>query len=488
MHKETDLYRILVKGGVISPNEMKQIVNLGKTLGLDTISFGSRQDILLPNVAGMEQAIDYFPELDINFVADRKYQNIVSSYVSANIFKATSWLKGSTYLYIMSAFEFKPRLKINLVDPKQRMVPMITGNLNFIASETENYWYLYLRFPGIAGLKLFPVLVFSQDIARMAMKMEQAILKEQVSDVDDLYIEIIGDFVNCMPIKKELKVNYEAFPNYEGINREGLDSYWLGLYWRNNKYDLQFMEALSDFCLKWNVGRICITPWKSFIVKGIPDSGLLELEKMLGKYGINTRHSSLELNWHLPVNSMEALDLKKFIVRTFDQNDISTHGLTFGISSGRDTVEFTAILIRKNETSSDLGSFIVRPTYDVLYCQNFDINTQIYKVYAQDVDKMDLPVLLMELSKMYFDQLTATQDDLKLASVQQKKEVKKTLFIHQCAHCGNVYDEEIGDPGVSIEPGTDFESLAEDYVCQLCEAPKSDFIKKPATLVYGQSV
>ncbi|WP_372757896.1 rubredoxin [Mariniflexile sp.] len=35
----------------------------------------------------------------------------------------------------------------------------------------------------------------------------------------------------------------------------------------------------------------------------------------------------------MPVDDKEALELKKFIVSNFDQNDISTCGLTFGISS-----------------------------------------------------------------------------------------------------------------------------------------------------------
>ncbi|MCB0648766.1 MAG: rubredoxin [Saprospiraceae bacterium] len=484
MTKDTDLYRILIKGGVLSPNELKQIVNLGNMLQLSTISFGSRQDILLPNVEGMERAIDQFPELDINFVADRKFQNVVSSYVSANIFKSTTWLKGSTYLYILSTFEYKPKLKVNIVDPRQRLVPLITGDLNFIASDIDDYWYLYLRFPGEKTLKRFPVLVFSWDIAKMAKMIEDAILKDDNTDVDDLYVDIINSFENCRAIIKDLKINYEPFPNYEGINQEGLDSYWLGLYWRNNKYDLKFLDAMADFCLRWNVGRISITPWKSFIVKGIPTNSLLDLEKMLGKFGINTRHSSLELNWHLPVNIEEALDLKRFIVRTFDQNDISTNGLTFGISNYKGAIEFTSIVIRKNEAPMQFKDFEIRPTYDVLYSENFDANTQIYKVYAQDVDKMELPGLLMELSKMYFDQLEKDTAHLQLAPVTKKKEVKNVHLIHQCKSCLNVYDAHYGDEVRGIAPGISFEDLVSDYSCALCDGPKENFEVKSADEVY----
>lgn len=482
---EKDLYRILIKGGVMSPNELKQIVSLGKMLKLSTIFFGSRQDILLPNVEGIEGAIDHFPELDINFVADRKFQNIVSSYVSANIYNSTTWLKGSTYLYILSTFEYKPKLKVNIVDPRQRLVPLITGDLNFIASDIDDYWFLYLRFPGEKSLKRFPVMVFSWDIARMAKMIEDAILEDEIADPDDLYVEIINEFDNCRAIINDLKVNYEPFPNYEGINAEGLDSYWMGLYWRNNKYDLLFLESLAEFCLRWNVGRISITPWKSLIVKGIPDKGLLDLEKMLGRHGINTRHSSLELNWHLPVNIEEALDLKRFIVRTFDQNDISTHGLTFGLRSNKGAVDFTSIVIRKNEAPEKFENFDIRPTYDVLYCENFDANTQLYKVYAQDVDKMELPGLLMELSKLYFEQLTINTDELQLAPANQKKEVKNLQTVHQCIACGNVYDEQFGDELQGIAPGIAFESLDDDYVCSLCDSPKGFFEEKSSNLIYN---
>ena len=75
--KRDDLYRILIKGGVVSPNEMLQIVKMARMLELDYIHFGSRQDILMPAKENIELALDQFPELEVNLVGDRKYQNIV---------------------------------------------------------------------------------------------------------------------------------------------------------------------------------------------------------------------------------------------------------------------------------------------------------------------------------------------------------------------------------------------------------------------------
>ena len=43
-----ELTRLIVKGGVISPGELREVVNIAMDQGLDSISFGSRQDIIFP--------------------------------------------------------------------------------------------------------------------------------------------------------------------------------------------------------------------------------------------------------------------------------------------------------------------------------------------------------------------------------------------------------------------------------------------------------
>jgi len=168
-------------------------------------------------------------------------------------------------------------------------------------------------------------------------KVEKAIeniLIEEPEDTETIF-ELVNDVIdtNNRTIKKPLEVPFYPFPYYEGMNRIGSGKYWLGLYWRNNRYDLDFLKAMCDLCAENKIGKISITPWKSFIVKGIPIETKLKWEKFLGKYGINVRHSMLELNWDLPVDDKDALNLKKYLVTNFDQNDISTYGLTFGITN-----------------------------------------------------------------------------------------------------------------------------------------------------------
>ena len=136
----------MIKGGVTSPGELKDCIAMLEAAGLKEVYFGSRQDLLFPLEVNDEH-LDVISKFNVEIEPNRSYQNIVCSYVSADIFDMTYWLKGSTYLYILEGFDFKPKLKINITDPKQRLVPLFNGNLNFIASDNEDYWYLNIKLP-----------------------------------------------------------------------------------------------------------------------------------------------------------------------------------------------------------------------------------------------------------------------------------------------------------------------------------------------------
>lgn len=467
--------RVVVKGGVLSPAELKQILELAERAGLDTISLGSRQDILFIKDDGQLE-IDAHDKFQLVSPEEIGAENIVSSYVSSDIFPNTPWLTSDRYLYILEQFRVQPNLKINITDPKQRLVPLFTGHLNFIASEHEDYWYLYARLPEWESTMMYPALIFSWDMAKVAAAIEN-ILKEEPADVEFLF-ELVNEAVdsNNRTVDSPLEVPFYPFPYYEGINRVGNDRYWLGLYWRNNKYYIDFLKVLCDLCADSRIGKISITPWKSIIIKGIPENSKIEWERLLGRYGINVRHSMLELNWHLPVSNKSALKLKEYLVDNFDKRDISTYGLTFGITDyTRKAYYFTSIIIEKNQPPVRLEGVKIRNTYNLLYAKNFDPNTQQYLVYVQEVDKVELPGLLIELSKMYFEQLGKKPEGSKKLS-KPKETVKTEVF--QCADCLTVYDPVFGDLVQNIAPLTPFEDLPETYLCSLCEAPKSKFVKK----------
>ncbi|MBW2204261.1 MAG: rubredoxin [Deltaproteobacteria bacterium] len=47
-----------------------------------------------------------------------------------------------------------------------------------------------------------------------------------------------------------------------------------------------------------------------------------------------------------------------------------------------------------------------------------------------------------------------------------------------CSVCGYVYDPEDGDPDSSVEAGTSFEKVPDDWTCPVCGAEKELFEKE----------
>ncbi|MEO0731268.1 MAG: rubredoxin domain-containing protein [Bacteroidota bacterium] len=472
MAQDPKLYRIPVKGGVLPPAEMLRHLDLARELGLDGLHFGSRQDILLPVQDPSLLHAPRHAEMALEPIDTGRAANIISSYVTADIFPKTSWLTSATYLYILEQFLFSPRLEVNITDPRQRMVPLFTGHLNFIASPEEDFWYLYLQLPGWKQMETFPALLHSWDLAKVVMALDPH--ADELPDLAACVVKVNDkQQLNTKNIAEDLTIPFHPFPYYEGMNRLDNRQYWLGLYWRNNWYSLDFLQATCELCMEHRIGKICITPWKSFIITGIPEEKRLEWEKLLGRFGINARHSSLELNWHLPIGNQEALMLKRYLVREFDRRDISTYGLTIGFSVAYSR-PFTSIVVEKESGPDFVNGFAVPPTYNLKYARSFDPNTREYVEYARRVDRADLVELIMELSRLYFEQLNEDQGAVINATPPPVTEKQEREY-YQCEHCQSIYDSSVGEPENGIPAGTHFVDLPADYACWTCGAEKGAF-------------
>lgn len=477
MKNKRDLVRAFVKGGFLSPADLLKIMDLSKGFGNKHVLFGSRQDIMFPSNGTSESQIQQaFQRISIDYElgSDQSvFHNIVTSYVAVNVMETTSWVKEDSYIVVIDSFDYQPKLKINIVDPVQSLVPLFTGELNFIASKEENYWYLYIRDPRKGSIiECWPRLIFGQDISKIARELEDIFLQYLPFTAEELYMVLKNKNlrINYKPLTDKPKFNETTFPYYEGLNAMLNNQYWLGLYWRNNQYGIDFMSAACRLCQETDVGKVNIIPWKAFIIKGIKAADRLRWEKLMGKFGINERHSSLELNWHLPVIDQEALELKRFLVRELDLQDISTHGLTFTIKTTREMFFFTAIVIEKNtEPNASLGD-----RYNILYAKNFNPTHIAYQTYARGVGKEMIPTLLIELSKLYFRQLNPEKEQV--AEVKQEAHTAGLITSYQCSNCLTVYDKKYGDPASKIPAGVSFEDLPETYTCHVCDSEKKYFV------------
>ena len=176
------------------------------------------------------------------------------------------------------------------------------------------------------------------------------------------------------------------------------------------------------------------------------------------------------MNWHLPVIDSEALELKRFLVRELDQQDISTHSLTLSIKTKREIFFFTSIVIEKIfEIGKSPGDH-----YNVLHARNFNPANMVYETYAKGVKKEMIPPVLIELSKLYFRQLNPEKENG--SEITEEVVLNSPVSSYQCSNCLTIYDKKCGDPLSGILAGTDFQNLPDSYKCHVCDSPKKYFI------------
>ncbi len=465
-----DLVRVIVKGGILSPGDMMGIVSVAKKLGSDAVHLGSRQDVLF--AVNSQQHIDQLAQLPLPYeYQNERHENIVSSYVTFDLMPSTRWLAPHLYHYVLDSFNYHPTYKINITDPLQGMVPLFTGYINFVASPVDNYWYLYLRYPGQdRPMWCCPDLIYGFDLTKVAKELEAADPIGRGTDPHEAYRQLKESVPFTTQASEEtLRYPEMVFPYYEGWHHIDGDRYWMGVYWRNNRFTSKFLQALCQLCLDTNLGTISLTPWKSIIIKDIRQQDLLAWEKLLGKYGINMRHSSLELNWHIPVAHQAALDLKNDLVRVLDQQDISTYGLTFAIKTRKHQEPFASVIIEVVPSADATPEL-----YHIAYAREFNPNLLDYIYYAKGVIREVIPPLLIELSKKYYEQLTA--DKFAPSPEEGPHTERQQRTVYQCSECQSVYDPVVGEPSAGVSAGTAFESLPDSHVCQVCGGPKELFV------------
>lgn len=469
--------KVNLPGGVVSAGDLYEILMIAENAGATDISIGNRQQLYF-TIAG-DRLEDLETDMfrgEISYEIDSdQFPNIVSSYVTDNIFNTDSWLKEGVYKDIFDLFDFKPTLKINLVDQHQTFVPFFSGNFNFISSDISNYWYLYIRFPKTNEPYCWPWLVYSDDIPAISKIAEKVITehKQLFYDQPDIKYQqfynmvVEGNNFVTHAIAEPLNVPEFYLPYYEGFNKQMSRKYWLGVYRRNELFPLEFLKDICAICLKTRIGQLYTTPWKSLLIKGINDSDRTDWGVILNKYRINVRHASNELNWQLENLDEESLAIKKQLVREFEEYDLRTYKLCFAIKMQPKTGLLGSVVIKK--TGPDL--------FEILHTRDFNPNSKDFVTYSKDVSADKLGGYLIELCNHFYSLLVDNNDSLtpEPAMVQETEIEVNAGKVYQCKCCLSIYDKAYGDVANGIPVDTDFE-LIDSYSCPVCESPKGSFI------------
>jgi rubredoxin len=465
--------RIFASGGMISPGDLLSLTNIAREIGSRSIGLGSRQELYLgADDSQLEGVIGRLEKANLRYdTGQQHYQNIVTSFTALDICSSTPWLLTDSYLEVLDKFDYQPRLKVNITDPLQGLVPHFTGELNFVASSYPRHWHLYLQLPrfaktGTAPRQIWPGLVDSDDVAALAKLIEDVYWGDYPSSITELHDQVNARFKGRFrQPTQELAIPAQPFPVYEGWHRAG-NRCWLGIYRRSHSFPISFLEAFSEQSMANKIGKIGLTPWKSLLVKGIREESQLGWEKMLGKFTLLTQHSSLELNWQLPDLDPTAIRLRDSLVRELDEKEMRTSGLSFAIRTSPMTA-CTSVLIEPEPHPTG-----AEETFQILHTPDFSTGHLHWEAFAQGVKRDELVDTLAYVCQAYYAQMGETA-----AGVSEEEAIPAPAHpVHQCPNCLTVYNSIYGEPSQNIVAGTFFDDLPEDYACSLCDTPKWAFV------------
>jgi rubredoxin len=484
------------KGGIISPGHLKEILGVAEAVQAADLRFGLRQQLIMDVPAEkFEKFSAGCAEKNIEFSTEGKhYPNLVSSYLTANIFTQDSWLSEGVYKDVFDLFHYQPRLKVNICDSKQSFTPLFTGHLNWVASVYQHYWYLHIRFPGSHRVFCWPELIYTNDLGNFSVQLERLLLTlhQQNPVADHPELDILMAFIKqtvtyiSRPVTEKLAFPSFKLPYYEGFNREG-NSYWLGIYRRDETFSLPFLKELCNLCLQQKIGAMHATAWKSLLIKDIALSSRRQWDQLLDRYRINVRHAANELNWQVEDKCEDGLILKRHVIRYFDKEDVRTFGLCFAVKTRETSHLFGTIVIRRQQRKNP-NKLKSLERFDILYKKDFNPNGTELILFREQVEKDYLGTYLVSLCKFYYEthHIESSASTMEVQDVEVKTApVKEQEWIHQCGSCFTVYDSSVDDEDNKVAAGTAFDDVPETYQCSLCGADKSAFIKVERSAIYN---
>jgi len=482
LFKSSVTIKVNCHGGILPTGKLVSLLAVLKSMDITGIQFGLRQCIYFQvDKSRLSLFYSAIEKTAIPFERNpEECPNVVSSYPGAEIFNTHSWLSEGVYKDILDSMDFKPRLKININDYNQSFTPFFTGNINWIASDSApHFWYLYLRLPKGNTILSWEEMVYTNDLMAYSRVLDDFLSDHPITQPDQLESAVL--FLKkrlkrsgWITREKEHELNLPEFtlPYYEGLNPYN-DRFWLGIYQRNETYALPFLQDLCALARESHIGQLCITPWKSIIIKGIGEKNKPGWDLLLARHHINIRHALNELNFQLEDHSPDGLKLKKHLVHQFNTDDVRTHGICFGIKTRQKSEVFSSILINKRYLVNWLG---IRglPVYDILVAKDFNPNERTEYKFRSGLFRYLLADQLMLCIDSYYrsQTITAARNEPVNPVVTSSVPESEPIYVLQCTRCLT-----LAGPGLKGSTGSLDEDSLDNIVCSVCDSDVRYFQK-----------
>ena len=150
----------------------------------------------------------------------------------------------------------------------------------------------------------------------------------------------------------------------------------------------------------------------------------------------------------------------------------------FGFKSGRNEDKFKGVKFEILPSGSPvvLENAICYLTAEVI--KKFDCGTHTLFLGKVTGSKTLNPGKPMTYS-FYHEVKRGTTPKTAPTFIKEEKLERKAADMdkYRCIICNYIYDPALGDPDSGIKPGTPFEKLPDNWVCPVCGADKTQFVK-----------
>ncbi len=149
----------------------------------------------------------------------------------------------------------------------------------------------------------------------------------------------------------------------------------------------------------------------------------------------------------------------------------------FGFKSGRDVDKFKNVNYKIGTTGIPVVLDNTVGYIEAEVIDSKDVGT--HTVFIGKVINAELVNDKLPMTYAYYHEIKrGTSPKTAPTYIEEKQEKITKMQKYKCTVCGYIYDPEKGDPESGIKAGTLFEELPDNWVCPVCGADKSVFVKE----------
>lgn len=170
------------------------------------------------------------------------------------------------------------------------------------------------------------------------------------------------------------------------------------------------------------------------------------------------------------------MESRIFSVSILEQETPMTLIGQFGFKTGKDTDKFVDVNYKVGKTGVPIVTDNSIAFLEAKVVQTMDVGT--HTIFVGELVDADVLNEAEPMTYAYYHLVKGGKSPKNAPTYQGEDEQGVQASNggkYKCSICGYIYDPEKGDPQVGVSPDTAFEKLPDNWVCPICNAPKSKF-------------